>query len=127
MVVFPLEIVRGIERSAIVPVPGTWTVRFADCKIGRQCSIASKVRPRSLIWKVPAFDHLLSGRIKQEIVELRRSLIIGVMLAVTPADAFGQTGWGRIFKSTSVAKFREGDWDLFWNSLLRAADGGPGG
>jgi len=58
---------------------------------------------------------------------MRRSLIVGAILAVTPAVAFGQTGWGRIFKSTSVAEFREGDWDLFWNSLLRAADGGPGG
>ena len=57
---------------------------------------------------------------------LRRSLIIAVMLAVIPVAAFGQTGWGRIFKNGPVAEFREGDWDMFWNSILRAADGGPG-
>lgn len=58
---------------------------------------------------------------------MRRSLVIAAMLAMTPGIAFGQTGWGRIFKNGPVAEFRGGDWDLFWNSLLRAADGGPGG
>ena len=43
----------------------------------------------------------------RKVVQLRRSLVIGAVLAVMPGIALGQTGWGRIFKNGPVAELPE--------------------
>jgi surface antigen len=51
-----------------------------------------------------------------------RVWIVAGAIVFLPLAALGQTGWGRILKGSAFAEFRDGDWEMFRQSLLGAAD-----
>jgi surface antigen len=56
---------------------------------------------------------------------MRRVWIVAVSIGLWPVLAFGQTGWGRITKGGPFAEFRDGDWDMYQATVVRAADSAP--
>ncbi len=53
---------------------------------------------------------------------MNRFWIVGVAIALLPVPSLGQVGWGRITKGGPFQEFHDGDWEMFRQSVVRAAD-----
>lgn len=53
---------------------------------------------------------------------MNRVWIVAVAIGLLPTPGFGQIGWGRITKGGAFQEFRDGDWEMFRQSVRRAAD-----
>jgi len=53
---------------------------------------------------------------------MNRLWIVGIALVLLPGPSFGQIGWGRITKGGPFQEFRDGDWEMFRQNVVRAAD-----
>jgi surface antigen len=53
---------------------------------------------------------------------VNRFWIVGIAVALLPMPSFGQIGWGRITQGGPFQEFRDGDWEMFRQSVVRAAD-----
>jgi surface antigen len=59
---------------------------------------------------------------------MRRHWIAAAMIIVQlPAIALAQIGFGRIAKNGPFAEFRDGDWEMFRQTLRRSAEVSPEG
>lgn len=60
---------------------------------------------------------------------MNRFWIVAAAIALLPMPSFGQVGWGRIVRGWAFEEFRDGDWEMFRQSVRRAAndpvDGNP--
>lgn len=53
---------------------------------------------------------------------MNRFWIVAVAIGLLPVPAFGQIGWGRITKGGPFQEFRDGDWEMFQQNVVRAAE-----
>jgi hypothetical protein len=53
---------------------------------------------------------------------VNRLWIYCIAIALLPAPSTAQIGWGRITKGGPFQEFRDGDWEMFRQNLVRAAD-----
>lgn len=53
---------------------------------------------------------------------MTRMWIVVAAIGFLPMVASAQTGWGRITKGWAFEQFRDGDWEMFRQNVLRAAD-----
>ena len=53
---------------------------------------------------------------------MNRLWILGIAIALLPVPSIGQIGWGRITKGGPFQEFRDGDWEMFRQNVVRAAD-----
>jgi len=53
---------------------------------------------------------------------MARVWILVVAIGLLPTAVFGQIGWGRITKGGPFQEYRDGDWEMFRQNVVRAAD-----
>ena len=53
---------------------------------------------------------------------MKRFWIVVVAVGVLPIPSLGQIGWGRITKGGPFQEFRDGDWEMFRQNVVRAAE-----
>jgi surface antigen len=53
---------------------------------------------------------------------MNRLWILGIAIALLPVPSIGQIGWGRITKGGPFQEFRDGDWEMFRQNVVRAAE-----
>jgi surface antigen len=58
---------------------------------------------------------------------MRRLLYVSAIITLVPTLALAATGWGIIFKNGPFEEFRDGDWDMFQQTVVAAADHAPDG
>jgi surface antigen len=53
---------------------------------------------------------------------MKRFWIVVVAMGLLPTPGLGQIGWGRITKGGPFQEFRDGDWEMFRQNVVRAAE-----